>query len=166
MTEGVVRTQGTEVFVIDTLGSDPTRVKIACPTGVQGLGGAADQLDSSCLDTKGDKEFVGGLGNPGQVTIPFNLIPRETSHQLLYDWKQDGRVMRWLAALSEGEGLPTVDVNSDGLDSFIAPTDRSSFAFSGFVSDVTIDIATNELVRGTLLVQRSGNIVFTPFVPS
>lgn len=162
MTEGVVRTQGTEVFVIDTVtGTDPELVKMACPTGVQGLGGAADQLESTCLDTIGDKEFEAGLGNPGQVTVPFNLIPRQTSHQRLFDWKRRGTVMRWMAALSEGTTDPIIGSDGD----FEPPDGRSSFVFSAFVADVNIDIATNELVRGTLILQRSGNVDFHAFEP-
>ena len=74
MTEGVVKTQGTELFTVDALSSSVASVlKFECPTGITGLGGAADQLETTCLDTVGDKEFTGGLGNPGQVSVPFKV---------------------------------------------------------------------------------------------
>jgi hypothetical protein len=162
MTVGVVRTQGTELFLLDTVRhSTPTRVKMACPTGITGMGGAKDQIDSSCLDTTGDKEFEGGLGNPGPVNVPFNMIPREQSHQILFDLKEDGSVLKWMACLSEGNDVPTVAGSN-----LVAPTDRTSFAFSAYVADVNIDIANNEIVRGTLTLQRSGPVVMTPFVPA
>ncbi len=164
MTTGTVRTQGTEVFFVDNTvsASQPDLIKLACPTGVQGLGGAKDQIETTCLDTIGDKEYAGGLGNPGVVTIPFNLIPRNFSHQVLFEFKRTGEVLEWIACLSESTEQPTVD--SDGV--ITAPGTRSSFQFQGYIADVNIDIANNEIVRGTLTVQRSGNVVFNAYVPA
>lgn len=164
MTTGTVRTQGTELFVIDsiTVPMTPAIVKMSCPTGVQGLGGARDQIEDTCLDTTGDKTYQAGLGNPGTVTVPFNLIPRDASHQALFGWKADGSVMSWVVCLSEAATDPTLDTD----DTFILPVDRTTIEFSGYVSDVNIDIATNEIVRGTLTIQRSGDVVFTGYTPS
>ena len=163
MTTGTVRTQGTELFVIDDITTtDPTIVKMACPTGISGLGGARDQIEDTCLDTVGDKTYQAGLGNTGQISVPFNLIPREQSHQQLFAFKEDGRVMKWIACLSEAGTDPTIDTDA----AFVPPADRSSFAFDAYVSDVNIDIATNEIVRGTLTLQRSGSVVFTAFTPA
>jgi hypothetical protein len=163
MTTGTVRTQGSELFVIDSVNhTDPTIVKMACPTGITGMGGARDQIEDTCLDTTGDKTFQAGLGNPAQVTVPFNLIPRDTGHQGLFALKEDGSVLHWIACLSEAATDPTLD--SD--DTFIGPTDRSWFKFDAYVSDVNIDIATNEIVRGTLTLQRSGAVEFFGYEPS
>lgn len=163
MTTGVVRTQGTELFFVNTLDSDPVIVKLACPTGITGLGGAGDQIEDTCLDTIGDKTFQRGLGNPGQVSVPFNLIPRDASHQVLFTLKEAGTVVSWLAALSESSTDPTT-IDSDGV--IVAPNDRTSFAFQAYISDVNIDIATNEIVRGTLTLQRSGSVTFNPYTPT
>ena len=165
MTVGTVKTQGSHLYFADItggVGSDPNLVKIACPTGVQGLGGAKDQIETTCLDTIGDKEFAGGLGNPGQVTIPFNLIPREVSHQMLFDMKTAGDIFNWILCLSEGVEAPTID--SDSV--ITPPSGRSSFEFSGYVADVNIDVATNEIVRGTLVIQRSGDVIFNAYTPA
>jgi hypothetical protein len=126
------------------------------------LGGAKDQIEDTCLDATTDKTFVAGLGNPGQVSVPFNLIPRETSHQLLFTLKEAGTVLDWLACLSESQTDPTLDSDF----AFAAPTDRTSFAFHAYISDVNIDIATNEIVRGTLTLQRSGVVTPTWYTPS
>ena len=156
MTEGVVKTQGTELFTVDALSSSVASVlKFECPTGITGLGGAADQLETTCLDTVGDKEFTGGLGNPGQVSVPFNFIPRSGSHQILFDLKESAEVMPWVIGLSDGTAAPTLDSN----DELVAPANRTSFGFQAYVADVTIDLATNEVVRGTLTLQRSGAVV-------
>lgn len=158
MTEGVVKTQGTELFTVDALSSSVASVlKFECPTGITGLGGAADQLETTCLDTVGDKEFTGGLGNPGQVSVPFNFIPRSGSHQILFDLKESAEVMPWVIGLSDGTGTPTLDSNDDLVPQ--ASPARTSIYFKGYVADLNIDIATNEIVRGTLTIQRSGSPV-------
>lgn len=163
MTIGVVKTQGTELFFIDTLSSTVAAiVKLACPTGISGLGGAADQIEDTCLDNVTDKTYQRGLGTPGQVSVPFNLIPRDGSHQVLFDLKDAGTVISWLACLSESTTDPTLN----SIDEFVAPNDRSSFEFQGYIADVNIDIATNEIVRGTLSIQRSGAVVPTWYVPA
>jgi hypothetical protein len=164
VTTGTVKTQGTELFVIDAsvTSSEEEMYKIACPTGISGLGGARDQIEQTCLDTTGDKEFAAGLGNPGQVSVPFNLIPRNNSHQFLFAWKEAGVNMKWLVCLSESATQPSVDTDGE----FVKPTDRTTIAFTAYVADVNIDLATNEIVRGTLTLQRSGSVTFVGYTPS
>lgn len=163
MTTGTVKTQGTELFFVDTLSSSVAAlVKLVCPTGITGLGGARDQIEKTCLDTTGDRVYEAGLGNPGTVNVPFNLIPRETSHALLFALKSAGTVLSWIACLSESTTDPTLDTD----DTIIAPTDRSTIEFEGYIADVNLDIATNEIVRGTLTIQRSGDVTFTPYIPA
>lgn len=159
MTEGVVKTQGSELFTVDALSSSVASVlKFECPTGISGLGGAADQIETTCLDTQGDKEYEGGLGNPGQVTVPFNFIPRSGSHQILFDLKEAREVLPWMIGLSDGVTPPTLDTD----DTLIPPASplRTSALFNAYVADVNIDIATNEIVRGTLTLQRSGQVTW------
>ena len=163
MTVGTVKTQGTHLYLLDNVSqSEPVMIKFACPTGISGLGGPKDQIEDTCLDALVDKTFVGGLGNPGQVTVPFNLIPREASHQLLFDLKESGDVLKWIACLSESQTPPTID---SGAGEFEPPADRTSFQFDAYISDVNIDIATNEIVRGTLILQRSGVVTPTWYEP-
>ena len=164
MTIGTVKTQGTELYFVDAsvTSSQPDLIKLACPTGVQGLGGAKDQIEITCLDTVGDKEYAGGLGNPGSVSVPFNFIPREFSHQNLLELKRAGETLKWIACLSESTEAPTLD--TDG--AIVAPTTRSSFRFDAYVADVNFDVATNEIVRGTLTLQRSGDVQLFAYTPA
>jgi hypothetical protein len=164
MTAGTVQTQGTELFVIDDSNSvtEPEIVKMVCPTGITGMGGARDQIEDTCLDTTGDKTFKAGLGNPGQVNVPFNLIPRDGSHKSLFAWKESGTVMKWLVCLSESSTDPTVDTDGE----FVKPTDRTTIEFEAYVADVNIDVANNEIVRGTLTLQRSGSVEFIGYTPA
>lgn len=155
MTIGTLKTQGTELFFVNPLDTNLSVIKLACPTGITGLGGPADQLDDTCLDST-ERTYQRGLGNPGQVSVPFNFIPSNVSHQDLMALKEDGRNLDWLIGFSDGTAAPTLD--SDG--AFVPPPapQRTTAVFNGYVADVNIDIATNEIVRGTLTIQRSGAV--------
>jgi hypothetical protein len=154
-----VKTQGTKLYFVDSLTSTVSAiVELACPTGVTGLGGAADQIETTCLGATTDRTYTRGLGNPGQVSVPFNLIPTAASHQLLFDLKEVGTTISWLACLSDGTAAPTV---VDSNDKIVPPAGRTSFGFDAYIADVNIDIATNEIVRGTLTLQRSGPVTAT-----
>jgi len=155
MTIGTIKTQGTELFLIDNVTStSDVLLKFSCPTGITGLGGAADQLEDTCLDNTTDKTYKRGLGNPGQVSVPFNFIPSNAGHQsVIDDIKADGRVLKWLIGFSDGTAAPTVTAGA-----FTPPANRTSAEFDAYVADVNIDVATNEIVRGTLTLQRSGAV--------
>lgn len=158
MTIGTVKTQGSELYVINVLPTDPELLKFACPTGISGLGGPADQIEDTCLDATTDKTFVRGLRTPGAVSVPFNFIPSNGSHQVLFDLLADGRTLSWLIGFSDGTAQPTLDTDS----AFVVPDSplRTTASFSGYVSDMNIDIATNTIVKGTMTIQRSGAVVF------
>lgn len=154
--KGTVRTQGTELYTVDALTSSvATVLKFACPTGITGLGGAADQIDDTCLDDMVDRTFSRGLGNPGQISVPFNFIPENGSHQILFDLQEAGETLPWLIGLSDGYGIvPTLDTD----DTLIPTNGRTWIGFDAYIADVNLDIATNEVVRGTLTLQRSGPV--------
>lgn len=155
MTTGTVKTQGTELYFVSHLNSDPELVKLLCPTGITGVGGGAkDTIDTTCLDTVGDRETTTGLGTPSPISVPFNFIPTSGAQQELIALKASGNSTYWIALLSDGTEAPTLD--TDGL--IVAPsgTNRTSVEWAGTVSEVNFDVATNEIVRGTLTVLRSG----------
>lgn len=151
-----VKTQGTELFFADSTAQTPAMVKLTCPTGISGLGGAADQIDITCLDATTDRAFTRGLGNPGQVSVPFIMKPTDSSHQRLFALKESGDTLNWMICLSDGTADPVYAAGS-----LTAPTGRTSIAFSAYIADVALDIATNEVVRGTLTLQRSGAVTPT-----
>jgi hypothetical protein len=154
-----VKTQGSALYIADTLSSSVAAVlKLACPTGITGVGaGAASQINDTCLDDLVDESFMPGLGSPGTITVPFILKPAEASHQALFDMKEAKELFGMMVCLSDGAAAPTLDSN----EALVAPNDRTSFAFQAYVADVAIDIATNEVVRGTLTLQRSGAVTPT-----
>jgi hypothetical protein len=152
-----VKTQGTKIYFYDAASSDGNIVQLTCPTGITGLGGAADQIETTCLDVTEDRTYVRGLGSPGQISVPFNLDPDSVSQDLLFDLKASGDTVNWIACLSDGTAAPTAVVGGV----ITPPAGRTSFRFNAYVADVAIDIATNEIVRGTLTLQRSGPVTVT-----
>lgn len=161
MTEGVIETQGTRLYFATPLAassSDPDGVvilRVACATGIQGLGGAANQVDQTCLDSV-EMEYIRGLPSPGQVTVPINFIPRSAAHQALTALKESGDTISWMIVCSDQATAPTT-VDSDSRLVSPGPTTAE---FLGYVADFNIDIAANEIVRATLLIQRSGAVVW------
>jgi hypothetical protein len=144
-----VKTQGTELYFVDSAAV----LKLTCPTGITGLGGSRDQIETTCLDNLDDKTYASGLGNPGQVSVPFVFKPTEASQQALFDLHDSGDVTEWLIGFSDGTTAPTLVSGELSIG-----TTRTSAKFDGFVADVNIDVATNEIVRGTMTIQRSGNV--------
>lgn len=157
-----VKTQGTHLFFVNPTG--PALVKMECPTGITGLGGGdVDQIENTCLDEMQEHTFVDGLSSRDAVTVPFNMRPAAASHQLLFDFKdaKPRPVVPWLVLLSESADPPTLVGTV-----MTPPATRSSIAFTGVVTNVAIDLATNEIVRGTLTIQRRSELVPTWFEPA
>ena len=147
-----IKTQGTNLFFV----SSAAVKTLTCPTGITGLGGARDQIETTCLENTDDKTYIAGLGNPGQVSVPFVFDPSAADQKLLYALHDSGEIINWLVGFSDGTTAPTI---VSGV--LTMASTRSAAQFSAFVSDVNIDVATNEIVRGTLTLQRSGNVAWS-----
>lgn len=152
-----VKSQGTELFLKDIRATAATVVKFTCPTGIQGLGGASTEINTTCLDETVDETYVRGLGQPGDVTVPFNLRTDSAIHQDLFDLKASGEVLDWAIGLSDGTAAATLD----SAEEFVLASTRSWFELSGYIADVNIDIAGNDIVKGTLSIKRSGAVTAT-----
>jgi hypothetical protein len=162
MTIGTVKSQGTRLYFIDRLlQSSPVLRYVVCATGIDGVGGGAkDQVDITCLDTQGMKQNRAGLGNPSVVSAPINFIPTAEAHQALMAYKEAGNSTRWMMLAPDGanpEAEPTIDSN----EMIEAPADRTTASFDGFVNEVPINVGTNDIWRGTLNIQVSGNTDWT-----
>ena len=147
-----IKTQGTNLFFV----SSAAVKTLTCPTGITGLGGARDQIETTCLENTDDKTYLAGLGNPGQVSVPFVFEPSAADQKLLYGLHDSGEIINWMVGFSDGTAVPTI---VSGV--LTMASTRSAAQFSAFVSDVNIDVATNEIVRGTLTLQRSGNVAWS-----
>lgn len=156
MAEAVITSQGTELYFHNLTTSSGSPTRVVCVTSISGLGGARDQIDTTCLDNTGDRTYVGGLGNPGQVQVAFNVHKNEASHEDVLNLKESGEVVSWGIYTSDGVGVPTVD--SNGMLQPVAG--RGSAIFDGYVSDVAIDIQGNDIWKGTITIQRSGTVSY------
>lgn len=160
MAEQVIKSQGSEIFFNDPASGGGV-TKVVCATSFDGLGGARDQIDTTCLDNTGDRTFAGGLGNPGQVTIPFNVHRNEISHEVLMQLKDSGVTVSWGIYSPDSATPPTVDSSGD----LQRVSGRLSAIFSGYVADYTISVATNDIWKGTITIQRSGNVDLKLMLP-
>lgn len=149
MTEGVVRTKGTRLYFAY---SATEILKVDCATGITGLGGAGTQIDKTCLDSE-ESEYERGMKDPGEITVPINFIPQSAAHQALMDLDDSGNLISWMVVLSDQPAAPT-SLDSDGRLVSPGPT---TVEFMGYVANVELNInGANEIVRGTLTIQRSG----------
>src|SRR6186713_2994801 len=114
MTTGIIKSQGTHLYFSHTLESDPILVKLDCPTGVTGIGGGAkNPIDTTCLDATSDRTQVTGLGTPSPISIPVNFIPTSGAHQALTQLKDSGEEVDWIALMSDGTAVPTLDTDGE-----------------------------------------------------
>ncbi|MCQ9615940.1 hypothetical protein L1889_03835 [Paenalcaligenes niemegkensis] len=166
MTAGVIKTQGTELFLLDSItGEEPAILKMLCPTSVTGLGsGTKSQIETTCLDTEEDQEFIPGLGAPGPLSVPFNFVPTAASHQgILTELKESGQLIPIMVAFSDGKTAPTLDIETGD---FKAPAGRTCARFLAYVAEATIDAATNDKVTGNMSLQRSGKTTWSWNAPA
>lgn len=154
-----VQTQGTQLFFVDTLTTPatPRLVMLNCPTGITGMGGGApSQISTTCLGNKEGETSKPGLNQVSTLSVPYNFKPSRISHRLLSDMQKSKKTFHWMACLSDGVDPPEMDI--DG--TLTAPEGRTSIEFDAYVATNTLDIATNEIVRGTasLTQQAEGQI--------
>jgi hypothetical protein len=161
MTTGVVKTQGTRLFFASpdqASSSDADGVVIyalACPTGISGLGETASNIDITCLNSP-SMESVLGMRDPDEVSVPFNFIPTSGSQQALIDLSLSGTKVSWMIVFSDQTGSPTT-VDSDLR--LVSPG-TTTVEFIGHVQNLSFDVSTNEIVRGTMTIKPSGDKVW------
>lgn len=153
MATDFVESQGTEIFLLPP--GDTTPMVMSCPTSASKSGGERNMIEILCLNAT-DPEFRAGSRTPTTWSIPFALVPTDTSHQELHDLEESGQIVPFVIALSDGVADPTVTAGA-----LVPPTGRTSFAFDAIVMGVGIEIATNDVVRGTLSLQVSGPVTRT-----
>jgi hypothetical protein len=150
-----LKTQGTELFLLDTY-SSPTRVlKIAKLTSVDSLGGAASDIDITNLDSTA-REYLVGLQDNGTASFGLNLDPAEESHEVMFAIAGGDRYS-WALGCSDGTADATLNANA-----FQLATTRSWFTFTASVQEVTRAFAIDDAVRIQGGLRVSGAITFTP----
>lgn len=149
-----LKTQGTEIYLLDSTDSGNEVRKIGQITGGSGVGGEAGEIDVTDLDSTA-MEYLTGLKDNGSLTLNVNWDPQNTSHQTV-DALVGGANKRFLICCSESTTDPTF-----GSD-FTLPTDRTVLDFEMGIRSFQKDFTTNEVWRGTITGRISGDITITP----
>jgi hypothetical protein len=136
-----------------------TATKIVCPTNISVGGAAADQVDTTCLSDD-TRQFVQGLKNAAQVTVQFNAHSGEVTHEDLTDLFASGAVVSWGIYGSETTTAPTAVAS----EMQVVAT-RVSMIFDAYVADFSMEIAGNDIWKGTVVLQVSGAISYDWLTP-
>jgi len=149
-----LKTQGTELFILDDTNSGSEVEKIGQVTGFSGVGGTAGEITTTNFDSTA-QEFVAGLTDNGTVSIDVDWDPQDASHVSL-DALEGGANTRFVIAGSEDE----TDVTYTS--TYTLPTARTTLDFSGAVLSFQKTGGTDDVWRGTIQVRVSGSITITP----
>src|SRR4029077_18752380 len=105
-----VQTKGSEMWVRLQDSNGYNLLKIDCPTGITGLGGAKPQIDVTCLDDT-EMRFIAGMANPGTLTVNINFDPSDASHLALWDsFNAEGQeTLTFVIGFGDGTADPTAD---------------------------------------------------------
>ncbi len=147
-----VKTQGTQLFVIDPDGSAGAEViTVLCTTSLSGLGAAREQIETTCLEDDA-RTYVGGLATPGQLTVSVNFDPDNESHYRLYEFWKANTDFKFAIGFGPETDVPDVDSAGD----FDFPTARTFISAEGYVVDLPLELALNAVVTAAIPIQVSG----------
>lgn len=138
---GEVKTQGTKLQLAGTA-SPVTYTDTANVVSISGLGGQKGDIEVTNFDSLA-KEFLTGLEDPGQVQIEINLDPTNASQTTLWTLKESGAKRTWRIQLP-------------GTSPF------NTYTFSATVQQFQINFQTDDVVRATVTLRVSGQIVKAP----
>lgn len=151
-----LKTQGVELFLLDSTDSGNEVRKIVKISGISGVGGSAGEIDITNFDSTA-KEFLTGLKDSGSVTFNFNYDPEAASHATLLGL-EGGSNVRFVICGSEAATDPTYT------STYVIPTDRTTIDFTAGVQSVTLDLSTDDAWRGSGTLRVSGAYTITPAV--
>lgn len=155
-----VKTQGTNLYVIDP--EDCSVITVGCPTSIDGIDTAIDQIETTCLDSSA-RTYEAGLATPGTATFGINVDPKDPSHIRLHQLKLAGVTLQWAIGWSEAPDVaPTAEENSDGECVFVTNPARSWLLFEGFMNSFPFSFAQNSVVASTVGIQVSGEPELVP----
>ena len=156
---GELKTQGSELYILDETGSPQRIVKIANVSSIDGLGGSASEIDITNFDSTAMEYLVGLLDN-GAASVSLNLSPNDSSHQLLNTIKGGDRYY-WAIGLSDGTADP-IPNPSPGVGGISVTIGRSWLTFQASVQQWQYSLSTNDAVRISTSLRISGEITLFP----
>lgn len=148
-----IKTQGTQLYIIDPGSSaGPEVLVVECATSIDGVGGAREQIEVTCLEDIA-RQYEAGLVTPETVTVAINFDPRNASHVRLHELYREG--VKFDMAIAWGDGTDAPTIGSDG--SFDFPTTRTYIeALQTYVSNLPFNFALNSVVTSSVTFQLSG----------
>lgn len=151
---GEIRTQGSQIWVLDTTQSPPALLKIGNVSQYGDFGPQGSDIDVTNLESTA-MEKLAGLVDNGDVTLNINFADIE-SHRWVYDNVGTGTRFSWIIGYSDGTAAPTSPA-----DVIVPPTSRTSDAFSASVKSARKTVNTNDAIRATVALVISGAITTT-----
>lgn len=148
-----IKTQFTNVYFIDPEASGgPEIIAIECATSVDGISGARDQIETTCLESPA-RTYEAGLITPGTMTVAINADPSNPSHVRLHQLYEAGTKFDIALGWSDGSDAPTLDSS----DQFDLPSTRTFLLMEqAYVSDFPFNFALNAVVTSSMTFQLSG----------
>lgn len=155
---GELKTQGSELYMLDTSESPERVLKIANLTTIDSLGGSASDIDVTNLDSTA-REYLVGLQDNGTASFGLNLNPQDESHQKIFEVAGGDRY-RWAIGCSDGTAPPTIAAGNP--PNFTLPATRTWFTFTASVQEATRAFSTDDAIRVQGGLRVSGSITMTP----
>lgn len=158
------KTQGTELYVLDTTVSPVAILKIANLYQLGGMGGQASQIPVTSFDDRRYTRKKSGLIDQGAADMSLRWDPADESHQWLHA-NAGGSDFQFAIGLAEVDGVsqygtpPTVNGSDDG---FELPTSRHWRVLTGSVNKEVYDASLDSVWDFQSALQISGEIVDTP----
>ena len=151
---GEIKTQGSQIWVLDTTQSPPALLKIGNVSQYGDFGPQGNDIDVTNLESVA-MEKLSGLPDNGDVTLNINFADI-VSHRWIYD-NVGGDRFRFLIGYSDGTSAPTIGA----LDTITPPTGRTCDGFLASVKSARKSVNTNDAIRATVALVVSGEIVTT-----
>lgn len=148
---GELKTQGTQIWVLDTTQSPAALLKIGNASQYGDFGPQGNDIDVTNLESVA-MEKLSGLPDNGDVTLNINFADI-LSHRWIYA-NVNGDRFQFLIGYSDGTAAPTIGPG----DTIVPPAGRTCDAFLASVKSARKSVNTNDAVRATVALVVSGAI--------
>ena len=147
MADNTIESRGTEVFI----STDGTTVgKLVCPTGVSGGGVTVNTQEIDCLDASSAYDRPIGRKNK-PINVPFVYQSGDTVHKFVLSLINSATLTTtetpYCIAFSDGSADPTITAGA-----FVPAASRTQISGKCYITDVSIDVAQGDVIRGSLVI--------------
>lgn len=153
------KTQGSELYVLNTTVSPVEVLKLGQITDIGQIGGQAGKIDVTTLDDLRFKRNLSGLIDPSAGNLGV-LYDQDDDAQEFLHANAGGDNFPFAIGLSNGVGIPPTVNGSD--DGFTLPSTRGWISFEASVSQDSVALAMDSIVKLSHALQLSGEYTRTP----